>query len=87
MTVVLTAVCQADLALESDAVVLARAQDSSGSRRGAQIFTRTDCVVEETPSGSVRPGETVRTRVPGGRCGEDPTVDALGDCISAGCSH
>jgi hypothetical protein len=59
-----------DLALESDAVVLAHALGSSAVPRGDLAFTDTEFLVLEALSGGLAPGETARVRVPGGRIGE-----------------
>ncbi len=60
----------ADLALGSDAVVLARAVESEGIQRGALIFTDTEFLVQESLSGPVLAGGMIRVQVPGGEAGD-----------------
>ncbi len=59
----------ADLAAESDAVCMAVAGAAAPRQRGAFIFTETEFVAGETLAGSVRRGDRIVVRTPGGEIG------------------
>jgi len=60
----------ADLALESDAVVLVEAVRSGGIDRGFLIFTNTDFLVLESVSGGLPSGEIISVQVQGGEAAQ-----------------